>query len=70
MPRKIELVVPSDRTDEALGRITAIDGVVSVGLTRGASVAPPGDVVTVTATATPAAHAVLNVVAEFDLSPS
>ncbi len=69
MPRTVELVVPSERTGEALDRITAIDGVMSVALTRGASVLPPGDVVTVTAT-TSAARAVLKDVAEFDLSPS
>lgn len=69
MPQIVELVVPSERTQEALERIAAIDGVFSVGLIPGASVTPPGDVVTVTAT-NPAARFLLKDVAQLELSRS
>jgi hypothetical protein len=43
MPRSIRLSVPSDETESWLERISQFSGVLSLRVTRGSSVVPPGD---------------------------
>lgn len=45
MHHTIELVVPTDTTDDTLAKLAAIDGVTQLSVERGASVKPSGDVV-------------------------
>lgn len=45
LPRQIEIVSPSDKSDLLLARLQAIDGVIGTRLQRGASRHPPGDVI-------------------------
>ena len=47
MHRSITLSIPSTETDELLGALGPLDEVVSLSVERGASLKPPGDVVTV-----------------------
>jgi hypothetical protein len=47
MPRSFEISVPSATADAILRRIEGIDGVVGHGVQRGASLDPPGDVLTI-----------------------
>lgn len=49
MPRVVEITSDSRHTDELVAGVAALDGVVSVSVSRGASVHPRGDVVQVTA---------------------
>jgi hypothetical protein len=44
MPRTVDLTVPAERTHDLLEQLRAHDQVLSVRVFRGASVAPPGDV--------------------------
>jgi hypothetical protein len=43
----IELGVPATATDELLGTLNGLDGVLSLSVERGASIKPPGDMITV-----------------------
>jgi hypothetical protein len=43
----IELGVPASATDEFLGTLNGLDGVLSLSVERGASIKPPGDMITV-----------------------
>ena len=63
MARSIQATLPADRTDAALERLDALGGVVGLSLQRGASLRPPGDVLTVLAT-NDAAGAVCDTLAE------
>ena len=45
MPRTVELTLPTERTDEVVGRLQEQDEVLSPRPLRGASLDPPGDVV-------------------------
>lgn len=46
MPRKVDLTVPSDRTDALLTRIDGMEGLIGVQVQRGISRQPEGDVIT------------------------
>lgn len=50
MPRTVQISIPSGQTDEALGKVGALPGIVGLALFRGASVSPPGDVLSIQAT--------------------
>jgi Domain of unknown function (DUF389) len=50
LPRTLEIAVASPKTDEVLGRLRRLDGVVGIALQRGASLEPAGDVLTVRVT--------------------
>lgn len=63
MPRTIQVTMPPERTETALDRLRRVDGVVGLALQRGASLNPPGDVVTVQAT-TDATRTVLRVLTD------
>ena len=45
MPRVVALTVPANRTREVLEGLSDVDEVLSVRLFKGASLQPPGDVV-------------------------
>src|SRR5215212_4146428 len=47
MYRSFEISVPAQGTDELLASLERLDRVVSISVHRGASVKPPGDVITV-----------------------
>jgi hypothetical protein len=47
MPRQVEIVIPSDRCELLLTKLTNMEGVVGARLQRGASQQPPGDVLTI-----------------------
>lgn len=47
MPRTIEISVPAETADEVLDRVRDIPGVVGLARNSGASISPPGDVLTV-----------------------
>lgn len=47
MARTLTLSVAPDKTDKLLRDLASMDGVVSLGLQKGASIRPPGDVLTV-----------------------
>lgn len=47
MARKIEASVPTDETDRLVEQLRSVDGVTGLTLQRGASLEPPGDVLTV-----------------------
>ena len=49
MPRFIQATLPADRTDAAIERLGGLEGVVGLSVQRGASLRPPGDVLTVLA---------------------
>lgn len=63
MPRTLEIACPHDRTDDLVERLRNLDGAIGLSLQRGASLQPPGDLVTVKVT-NPAADDVLNEVSE------
>lgn len=50
MPRTIEVRVGSDEADEILERVQKMDGVVGLARQRGASIRPPGDILTIQTT--------------------
>ncbi|RUR31657.1 DUF389 domain-containing protein [Vreelandella nanhaiensis] len=50
MPRTIEVSAPTKTIDAILERIELVQGVVSISLQKGASLSPPGDVLTIQAT--------------------
>lgn len=50
MPRTIEVSVASEKTGTLLARLEGTDGVAGLTVQRGASIQPPGDVVTIQAT--------------------
>ena len=47
MQRSIEISVPAAATDSVVGELEQVPAVISVSVNRGASIKPPGDVVTV-----------------------
>src|SRR5215211_6892589 len=47
MHRAMEITVPSATTDALIEQLEGVDGLVSLSVQRGASVVPPGDVLTV-----------------------
>jgi hypothetical protein len=61
MPRHIEMVVPPQRTDAVLKEVERMDGVLGVRLSKGVSLRPPGDLVTVLTTNT-ALHPLLRLI--------
>lgn len=69
MPRTIGAVVPTEQTDQVVREIAKIDGIASIAATRGASIMPSGDVLTVTGT-NGAAREVLELLREIDLVDS
>lgn len=50
MSRTIEISLPPERTDELAAELTTADGVTGLSLQRGASLKPPGDILTLHAT--------------------
>ena len=46
MPRVIEVSVPSEQTDQLVAELRSRDEVLGLRLQRGASLKPPGDVIT------------------------
>ena len=50
MSRTIQLSLPSGRTEAFVSELLDLDGIVALGLQRGASLKPPGDIVTIQAT--------------------
>jgi hypothetical protein len=46
MHHTVDMVVPAKATEEALAALEALEGVVQLSVVHGASVKPPGDVVT------------------------
>lgn len=50
MSRAIQISVPADRTPRILAELDGKEGIVSIGLQRGASVKPSGDAIAVQAT--------------------
>ena len=46
MPRRVEITVPSDRTDALLERVGGLGGLIGVRIQRGISRQPEGDVIT------------------------
>jgi hypothetical protein len=53
MSRQVQITAPAELTDPLLKKLTQLDGILSVSVQRGVSVRPPGDVITVLATAEP-----------------
>lgn len=51
MPRVVTVVLPSARTDDLVADLRRMDGLLTLQVVRGASVAPPGDVVAAELTA-------------------
>lgn len=49
MHRTIEIIVPPSHTDELIHELEQLEGVIRLSVVRGASVKPPGDVLTVDA---------------------
>lgn len=47
MPRKVEITVPSNKTNELISDIKEVQGLVGLRVERGVSIKPPGDVITV-----------------------
>jgi len=47
MHRALEITVPPAATDDLVGRLEEVDGLIGLSVHRGASVVPPGDVLTV-----------------------
>ena len=66
MPRTIQVTVPSTRTDTLLERVRGLGGVVGLSLQRGASLDPPGDVLTLQTT-NDGLRAVFRVLSAFDV---
>jgi hypothetical protein len=50
MPRTVEITAPAAQTDQIVGKLRQLDGVVSLRVQRGISIQPPGDVITVATT--------------------
>ncbi len=50
MPRTIEVTVPKGKTDALIGRVRELTGVVGLSVQYGASLVPPGDVLTLQTT--------------------
>ena len=50
MSRMVQVSISSDMTERIVGELHGTDGVVGISLQRGASLKPPGDVITVQAT--------------------
>ena len=50
MPRIVEVTVPSDQTDQFVAMLRGRDEVLGMQLQRGASLKPPGDVITISTT--------------------
>lgn len=67
MPRTIEVSAAPGKIDELLQRIEPIEGVVSLARQEGASLRPPGDVLTIQTT-TDAARAVFGILAELKVA--
>ena len=55
MPRIVQITVPSEETEKLLAEVAIIDGVIGIQHHRGASVSPPGDVISMEVV-TPALH--------------
>lgn len=66
MPRTIDVVLPPDKTDDVVGRLSNVDGVVGLALQRDSSLNPPGDVLTVQTT-NEGARQVLNYLTEVNV---
>lgn len=47
MPRKVEITLPSQQTDELIPELKQLKGMIGLHLNRNASIHPPGDVMTV-----------------------
>lgn len=65
MPRSIEISVPPEKADAILQRIEDIEGVVGLARQRGASIQPPGDVVSIQTT-NDATRSVLGVLGDLE----
>ena len=55
MPRSVEITVPPERTEQLVAEIGRLEGLVGLRVLKGASVRPPGDVLSLEVT-TPALH--------------
>lgn len=66
MPRAIKVSLASDWSQPLIDRLLAIEGVISIDLQRGASVAPEGDVVSI-AVVNQSTRAVLNALEELNV---
>lgn len=67
MPRSIEVSVDPTKADEILERVKDVDGVVGLARQAGASLLPPGDIVTIRTT-NDATRAVLEVLRDLDVA--
>lgn len=50
MPRTIDVTAPTEKTDQLVGDIKQLQGLIGLRLQRGASLQPPGDVITIETT--------------------
>ena len=66
MPRTIEIALSPDKTDPLLERLQGLETVTGLSLQRGASLDPPGDIITAEAT-NEGTRAVLDLVAQMDV---
>jgi uncharacterized membrane protein len=47
MPRTLQITVPSERTETILAEVTRLEGLLGLSVQRGASLKPPGDIISV-----------------------